>query len=397
MKYVVLIIDGAAGHPIPQQGGKTTLELARTSHLDSLAQEGQVGLTHNVPEGMEPSSALACMSIMGYDPRTYYRGRSAIEALSMGIDIRAGEVVFRCNLVALRDGKMLDYSSGHITTEESRDLILAIDKNLGNDHIKFFPGVSYRHILKLKGYEETVEAVCTPPHDITGKPVASYLPQGKGSKILNDLMRRSQSILSMHFINQDRIAHGETPATTIWLFWPSGQVPALPQFQKTFGLKAAMISGVDLLRGLAQMAKMDVIKVDGVTDGLDNDYAAQGEGALKAMKDHDLVMVHVEAPDEAGHSGSIGHKVEAIEKVDQEIVSRLQAYIGDDLRLLILPDHPTPIDLLTHTSGPVPFLLWGSGFHSNGACRLTEMEAGSTNFIIENGYDIINKLIKVSK
>jgi 2,3-bisphosphoglycerate-independent phosphoglycerate mutase len=397
MKYVVLIIDGAAGHPIPQQNGKTTLEIARTPNLDALVKKGRVGLTYNVPEGMEPSSALACMSILGYDPRIYYRGRSAIEALSMGIDIKPGEVVFRCNLVAVREGKMLDYSSGHITTDEAQELILALDKKMGDDNTRFFPGVSYRHILKLKGHENAVEAICTPPHDITGKPVESYLPRGKGSEILNNLMRRSESILREHPVNRDRISHGDTPATTIWLFWPSGQVPSLPVFQKAYGLKAAMISGVDLLRGLAQMARMDVIKIAGVTDGLDNDYAAQGEGTLIALKNHDLVIVHVEAPDEAGHSGSLEHKVEAIEKIDREIVSRLQAYIGDDLRLLVLPDHPTPIDLLTHTGGPVPFLLWGPGFTSNGANRFTEVEAGSTNFIIENGYDIMNKLIKTEK
>jgi 2,3-bisphosphoglycerate-independent phosphoglycerate mutase len=393
MKYVVLIIDGAAGHPLPQHGGKTSLELARTPNLDALAKESQVGLTCNVPEGMEPGSAVACMSILGYNPALYYTGRSCIEALSMGLSIDKTEVVFRCNLVCVQDGKMLDYSAGHITSKEARELILAVDQKLGDINTHFFPGVSYRHILRLKGHKELLDTVCTPPHDISGKAVQSYLPAGKGSRILRDLMRKSESILAKHPVNLARKSQGKLPATTIWLFWPSGQVPSLQSFQKTYGLKAAMITGVDLLRGLAHMTRMDVVKIKGVTDGLDNDYNAQGLGALQALEKHDLVFVHVEAPDEAGHSGSIEHKVEAIEKTDQEIVSLLRKYSGDQLRVLILPDHPTPIDIKTHSPEPVPFLLWGPGFKSNQAKRLTEVEAGSSGFIIKAGYDIMNKLI----
>jgi len=394
MKYCVLIIDGSAGHSLPQRGGKTSLELAYTPNLDALAQKGLIGLSRTVPEGMEPSSACACMSIMGYDPRTYYKGRSAIEALSMGIDIGQGETVFRCNLVAIRDGKMLDYSAGHISTDEAKWLVEGLDKELGDANTKFYPGVSYRHILKLKGHGEALAAICTPPHDIPGQPILAYLPRGQGSDLLKDLMRRSEPILAKHPINVTRQTRGETSATTIWLFWPSGQVPSLPPFRQVHGLDAAMISGVDLLRGLAQMAKIEVVKVPGVTDGLDNNYTAEAEGALKTLEKRDLVIVHVEAPDEAGHSGSIEQKIEAIEKTDREIISRLRHYDKDQLRLLIMPDHPTPIDRQTHTNEPVPFLLSGPGFVSNGAKRLTEAEAGSTNFYIQAGYDIINKLIK---
>ncbi len=394
MKYCILIIDGAAGHPLPQRGGKTCLELAQTPELDALAREGCLGMTCNVPEGMEPSSAIACMSILGYDPRIYYRGRSAIEAVSMGIPIGKGETVFRCNMVAVRDGAMFDYSAGHISTEEARQLIEAVDKKLGNTDIKFYPGVSYRHILKIKGHEEAVEAICTPPHDIPGQPVAKHLPKGKGSRLLIDLMQRSEAVLKNHPVNLARISRDEPPATTIWLFWPSGQVPKLPSFQQNYGLRAAMISGVDLLRGLAQMAEMEIIKIPGVTDGLDNDYVAQGEGALRALESRDLLVVHVEAPDEAGHSGSIDHKVEAIERTDKEIIRRLRNYKTHQLRLLVLPDHPTPIDIQTHTGEEVPFLLWGPGFPPNGARRLTEAEARAANFSIPAGYDIINRLIK---
>ncbi len=394
MKYIVLIIDGAAGHPLPQRGGKTCLELAQTPNLDALVSKGALGLAQTVPQGMEPSSACACMSIMGYDPRVYYRGRSAIEALSMGISIGPGETVFRCNMVTVRDGKMQDYSAGHITTEEAGELVAALGANLGNENIRFYPGVSYRHILKLGGHEEALEAVCTPPHDISGKPVAEYLPIGKGNEILRDLMQRSEPVLRDHPVNMARVSRGQPPATTIWLFWPSGQVPELPPFRQFYGLRAAMISGVDLLRGLAQMAGMEVVRIPGVTDGLDNDYVAQAEGAIKALAEQDLVIVHVEASDEAGHMGSMEDKIEAIEKTDREIISRLTAYTESELRLLIMPDHPTPIELKTHTGDPVPFLLAGPGFSSSGARRFTEAEARSANFFIQAGYGIIDRLIK---
>jgi 2,3-bisphosphoglycerate-independent phosphoglycerate mutase len=393
MKYCVLIIDGSAGHPLPQKGGKTSLQAARTPNLDALAVNGRIGLARTVPPGMEPSSALACMSILGYDPRVYYKGRSAIEALSMGIDIGAGEAVFRCNLVCVQDGKMRDYSAGHITTDEAAQLIASLQQALGDSVTRFYAGVSYRHVLKLKGREEALQAVCTPPHDIPGKPVADFLPKGQGSEILRDLMRRSEAVLSGHPVNLARQSRGEAPATTIWLFWPSGQVPGLPSFRKEHGLKAGMISGVDLLRGLAQMAAMEIIQVPGVTDGMDNDYKAQGEAAVKALEHLDLVVVHVEAPDEAGHSGSIEHKIEAIEKTDKEIVSRLRAYGSDRLRLLAMPDHPTPIEIQTHTPEPVPFLLSGPGFTASGAHRLTEEDGRASGFFIDAGYGIINKLI----
>jgi 2,3-bisphosphoglycerate-independent phosphoglycerate mutase len=394
MKYIVLIIDGAAGRPIARRGGKTSLELAQTPNLDALARQGQLGMTCNVPEGMEPSSAIACMSILGYDPRTYYRGRSAIEAGSMGIDIAPGETVFRCNLVSIKDGKMLDYSAGHITTDEARELILSLDKDLGNKNTRFYPGVSYRHILILIGHEEALQAQCTPPHDIPGKPIAGFLPTGPGSLILKDLMKRSEVVLEGHPVNISRKNRGLAPATTIWLFWPSGQLPPLPSFRQSYGLKSGMLSGVDLLKGLAQMAGMEVLIVPGVTDGLDNDYLAQAEGALKALDTLDLVVVHVEAPDEAGHSGSLEEKIRAIEETDKHIVGRLRAASDNHMRMLILPDHPTPLDIQTHTPDSVPFLLWGPGFEANRAKRLTEAEAHSTGFNIKAGYDIMKRLIE---
>jgi 2,3-bisphosphoglycerate-independent phosphoglycerate mutase len=394
MKYVVVIIDGAAGWALPERGGKTCLELARTPNLDFMAKEGVLGLARTVPKGMEPSSACACMSVLGYDPRVYYRGRSAIEAISMGVPTGDNDVVFRCNLVAVSDGKMLSYSSGYISTEEARSLIETLNEKLGNDRVRFFPGTSYRHICRITGREDTLQATCTPPHDISGKPVAEFLPHGQGSDLLRELMARSQEVLREHPVNEQRHARGDISATTIWLFWGSGKIPAMPPFKKVYGLDAAMTSGVDLLRGLALMAKMEVLDIRGVTDGQDNDYAGQVIGAMEALGKHDLVIIHVEAPDEAAHDGSIDNKVKAIERIDSEMLSRFRCMESDKLRMLVMPDHPTPIKIRTHCDEPVPFLLWGAGFKHSGAAAFTEKEAKRTGIFLEDGYKVMDKLIR---
>ncbi len=391
MKYCVVIIDGAAGWPLPGRN-QTCLELASTPNLDAMARQGTCGLVRTVPPGMEPSSACACMSVLGYDPRVYYKGRAGIEARSMGIAVGEGEVVFRCNLVAVRDGKMWSYSSGYITTEEARALIEALNKGLGSGGIRFYPGVSYRHILKLKGREETLAATCTPPHDIPDKPIAEFLPHGPGSEVLLDLMKRSEVVLRDHPVNLKGRSRGDTPATMIWLFWGSSRIPDMPSFKQVYGLSAAMTSGVDLLRGLAGMAGMEVLSIRGVTDDPDNDYAAQASGALEALRRHDLVVIHVEAADEAGHAGSVEKKVAAIETVDAEIIGRARSWQGDALRVLVMPDHPTPIKVRTHVDDQVPFLLWGPGFDFSGAARFTEAEARRTGNLVDEGYRIMERL-----
>lgn len=394
MKYCVVIIDGAAGWPLPQRGGRTCLELARTPNLDAMASEATIGLVRTVPPGMEPSSACACMSLLGYDPKVYYRGRSGIEARSMGIPIEMDEVVFRCNLVAVRDGIMWSYSSGHISTEEAKQLIASLNENLGSDEVHFYPGVNYRHICKIRGHKNTLMAACTPPHDIPDKPVAEFLPHGAGSSFLKDLMERSKPMLVGHPVNEARRSRGDIPATMIWLFWGSEKIPDMPPFKKVYGLDAALTSGVDLLQGLAKMVKMKVLNVPGVTDGLDNDYAAQAKGALEALKECDLVVVHVEASDEAAHAGAIGDKIEAIQEVDGKIISRIRQWDKDAIHVLVMPDHATPIGVRTHTDEPVPFMLWGKGFKANGAKRFTEAEAKKTGFFIEEGQRIMEKLIR---
>ncbi|HEY32610.1 MAG TPA: cofactor-independent phosphoglycerate mutase [Dehalococcoidia bacterium] len=394
MKYVVLIMDGAAGLPLPEHGGKTSLELAETPNLDAMAPEGTLGLVRTVPEGMEASSACACMSLIGYDPVQYYQGRAAIEATSMGIPIVEGEVVFRCNLVAVRDGRMWDYSAGHIGSDDARMIIEALNEKLGSEEVSFYPGVSYRHICKLKEHEETLGATCTPPHDIPDRPIDDFLPKGPGNDFLKKLMLASQEVLREHPVNVARRAAGEVPATMLWLFWGSSQPREMPTFGQVYGLKAAMTSGVDLLKGLARMAEIDVLDISGMTDGLDNDYSAQAAGTLKALDNHDLVIVHVEAPDEAAHSGSVTEKVDAIQKIDRRMIGQLRAWKQDDLRLLVLPDHPTPIVTRTHSGAPVPFMLWGKGFTGNGAKRFTEVEAGKTGLLIDPGYNIMNWLVR---
>ena len=393
MKYCVLIIDGASGLPLPERGGKTCLELAHTPNLDAMAKEGILGLVRTVPLGMEPSSACACMSVLGYDPKLHYRGRAAIEARSMGITIDEGEAVFRCNLVAIRDGKMWDYTSGHISTNEARQLIRDLNESLGSDKVHFYPGVSYRHLCKLKGREDTLLATCTPPHDIHERLIDEFLPKGPGSELLRGLMERSQAVLRERPVNIKRRSRGDIPATMLWLFWGSGRVADMPAFKQIYRLNAAITSAVDVLRGLARMMGMGVLDIPGVKDGLDNDFTAQAVGALTALKEYDLVVIHIEATDEAAHAGSIDDKIEAIQRVDSEVVSQLCSWRPDNLRTLILPDHPTPIETQTHSGEPVPFMLWGSGFTSNGAKRFTEAEAKSTGLFIEEGYNIMSRLI----
>jgi 2,3-bisphosphoglycerate-independent phosphoglycerate mutase len=384
MKYIVVIVDGAAGWPIKERGGKTTLELARTPNLDALAREGTLGLTHNVPAGMEPSSAIACMSLLGYDPKIYYKGRAAIEAVSMGVPVKRGEVIFRCNLVALKGGRMWSYCSGHIESSEARELIEALNEELGSDEVEFFPGVAYRHLLKIKGHPETAYALCAPPHDIPDKAVAEYLPKGRGSRLLNKLMTDSQEVLKHQAANYHRVSKGQIPATSIWLFWGSGPIPKTSTFKQAYGLSTAITSGVDLLKGLGIMTGMDILDIPGVTDNLKNNFKGQAEGALASLANHDLAVIHVEAPDEAGHAGNAEEKIAAIEKTDAEVVSRLREY-----------NHPPPVAARTHVAEAVPFLMWGPGFESDEGSRFTEVEAKKTGLLIPQGHNLMSRFVGV--
>lgn len=394
MKYCVLILDGASGWPMATHGGKTCLELAQTPNLDAMAETGVVGLVRNVPPGMEPSSACACMSVLGYDPRVHYRGRSAIEAEGMHVAVGAGEVVFRCNLVTIRYGRMWSYSCGLISTGEARSIIASLNEELGNESVEFHPGVSYRHICKIRDKAEALLATCTPPHDIPDKAIKGFLPGGPGSEILRDLMTRSTLVLRDHPVNVARRTRGDMPASMIWLFWGSARLPDMPSFKEIHGLDAAMTSGVDVMRGLARMVGMQVLDTPGVTGGPDNDYAAQALGALKALESSDLVVIHIEATDDAAHAGLAAEKIEAIQAADREIIGRLLSWNDENIRVLVLPDHSTPIEIQSHVEDPVPFLLWGPGFARNGASRFTEIEARATGVLIKEGWEIMNRLIE---
>lgn len=307
----------------------------------------------------------------------------------MELPVAAGEVVFRCNLVNVNDGRMGSYSCGYISNEEAHELVGALDRALGSHEVSFHPGISYRHICKIRGHEETLSAVCTPAHDIPGGDIAQHLPHGPGSEFLRDLMYRSEVVLADHPVNVRRRDRGEPPATMIWLFWGSGQIPAMPPFRDAFGLNAAMTSGVDLLLGLAKMADMKVLSIPGVTGDIANDYGAQLRGALYALGSNDLVVAHVEAPDEAGHDGSVADKIEAIERIDEDMVAPLRRLGSQGIRLLIAPDHPTPIQVQTHVADPVPFLMWGAGIAPNGALRFTEREATRTGLTVEEGHRLM--------
>ncbi len=352
-----------------------------------------MGLVQTVPHGMEPSSACACMSLLGYDPRVYYMGRGSIEACSMGISIEPGEVVFRCNLVSVHEGRMESYSSGYISNGDAQQLIASLNDALGNREVRFYPGISYRHICRIRGQVDTLAAACTPAHDIPGGNIQQHLPRGEGSQYLRDLMLRSVPVLTDHPVNAARISRGEPPANMIWLFWGSGRIPAMPSFQQTHGLTAAMTSGVDLLLGLAKMLDMRVLSIPGVTGDLSNDYGAQIRGAIDALDSYDVVVVHVEAPDEAGHDGSVEDKVRAIECIDEEMVAALWKLDRGGVRVLVAPDHPTPIEVQTHVGEPVPFLMWGFGIASNGASRLTETEAARTGLLINEGHRLMADFI----
>lgn len=394
-KAIVLIIDGAAGWPVDELGGRTTMEAAHTPHLDRLAAEGMVGLTRTVPEGMEPSSAVACMSVLGFDPSLYYAGRGPIEALALGIDLEPGQAALRCNLVTVLDGRMRSYTSGHIPSRESHQLIAFLQEQLGTSRVAFHPGVGFRHILTVRDGAMLLESECTPPHDIPDRPVADYVPKGPGSDLLLDLMERSATLLADHPINQARVARGELPATQVWLFWPGMQPGAMPSFASVYGLRAALSTAVDLLRGLARQVSMDILDIPGVTDTNDNDFAAQMAGSLAALDEYDAVVVHVEAPDEAAHAGNVQEKVEALEMVDELMVPQVLA-LPYKVRLLVQPDHPTPLRVQTHVNEPVPFIVWAPGrVAPNGARAYSEAEAHATGLLVDPGHDLMRRFLDI--
>lgn len=363
MKYVVMIGDGMADRPLEELGGRTPLQTASTPNMDRLVRHGIIGKIRTVPPGYNPGSDVANLNILGYDPREFYSGRAPLEAASIGIALNKDDVAYRCNLVTLKYNKektravMDDYSSGHITTEEAGELITEINNSIGSDQISFYPGVSYRHIMVWSSGITDIE--CTPPHDITGKDVADYLPVGDGEDILRELMMQASGILERHPINMERIKKGNKPANGIW-FWGQGKKLNIPTFREKYALEGALVSAVDLMRGLGINAGFEILQVPGITGYLDTNYVGKAEAALKALEKVDIVYIHVEAPDEAGHSGNVADKIRAIEDFDSLVVGTVLKGIDsfEQYRILILPDHATPLALKTHTEEPVPFVIY---------------------------------------
>ena len=370
MKYVVLIGDGMADRPLKSLGHKTCLQIAKTPNMDWLASNGQPGKVSTIPKGLEPGSDVANLSILGYDPLQYYSGRAPIEAEYRGIKLGRDDIAFRCNLVTLgspgtKAEAMKDFSAGHITTKEAGAIIKEIINAFKSNDITFYPGISYRHLMIWKNGKEKMR--CTPPHDITGKKTAGYMPKGRGADVLVSLMERSKEVLDKSPVNKNRVARGLDPANSIWL-WGQGRRLSVPSFKKKYGLDGALISAVDLTKGLGICAGFKVINVKGATGYIDTNYIGKANAALKALNICDFVYIHVEAPDEAGHSGSVKDKIKAIEDFDKKVVGTVLKGIKrfGDYRILLMPDHATPIRLMTHTVEPVPYVIYGTDRQSRG-------------------------------
>lgn len=398
MKYIVLLGDGMSDERLQELGDKTPLQAARTPNMDFMAKNGRIGLARTVPKGLPPGSDVANLSVFGYDPRTCYTGRSPLEAASMGVELGPDDVAFRVNLVNLSPAKgtlyMNDYSAGHISTDEGRELIEALRKDMQDDEFQFYPGVGYRHLMVWRNGQSGMTA--TPPHDLSGKSIAEFLPKGEGADRLIYLMNTSQMILNNHPQYRRRLEEGKTPANSIWL-WGHGKAPTMATYRDKFGLTGAVISAVDLINGIGIYAGLDIIKVAGVTGYIDTNYQGKAEAALKALETRDYVYLHIEAPDEASHSGNLEHKIRAIEDFDAKIVGPVLEGIKrfGEFRILCTPDHPTPIKLMTHTDEAVPFVIYdGENCAASQASGYDENTAHASGLYVEEGFKLMEMLLK---
>jgi 2,3-bisphosphoglycerate-independent phosphoglycerate mutase len=392
VKHCVIVPDGAADLPLAALGGRTPLQAARTPHMDAMARGGQVGLTSHVPAGMTPGSAVAMMSLLGYDPARHFTGRAPLEAADLGIELGPRDWAVRCNLVTAADGALASSNAGHIATAEAARLIDALNGALGRDGRRFHVGTGYRHLLV--GADLCGEGVRTvPPHDIVGLPLADSQPSGEGSGLLLDLMERSRAVLEDHEVNRARRAAGRRPANMIWL-WGQGRRPALADFRSRFGPCGAVISAVNLVRGLGRLVGWEVVDVPGATGYTDTNYAAKGAHAVRALADHGLVLVHVEAPDEASHDRDPEAKVAAIERVDADVVGPVMAAPGlrGALRMMVVPDHVTSVEDGRHKRGAVPFAIWGAGVAASAAGGFSEAEAAG-GVELPAGHELMGRFV----
>ena len=399
MKYIVVLGDGMADRPIEELNGKTPLEAANTPVMDDMAGKGIVGLAHTIPEGMSPGSDTANLAVLGYNPRLYYTGRSPLEALSIGVDMKETDVALRCNIVTVSDDDLpyeektiLDHSSSEISTEDAAVLIEAVRKELESDIYKFYVGTSYRH---LTIWDDGSVVPLTPPHDILGKVIGEYLPK---EDALYEMMKKSYDILNNHPLNVARAEKGLNKANSLW-FWGAGTKPCLTSFYEKTGKKGVMISAVDLLKGIAVGAEMKVIEVEGADGTLHTNYEGKAQAAVDALlkDDYDFAYIHVEAPDEMGHQGSLERKLKAIEFLDERVIKVVKEQMdasGVDYRMLVTPDHPTPIEIRTHSSDPIPFLLYDSTRQRRRIGFYNEKEAMMSGIVVEDGYEMIEKLLE---
>ena len=396
MKYIILLGDGMPDYPIKELGDKTPLEYAQTPNMDFIAKNGTVGCVKTIPDGFPPGSDVSNLSILGYDPAKYYTGRAPLEAASIGVKLSPTDIAFRCNLVTLKptDSELImdDFSAGHISTEEAKELISAIDKKLGTEEIKFYPGVSYRHLMVWKNGSNNLKLI--PPHDISGKGIKSYIPQGDRANIIIELMNSSQMVLNNHKINKERKNNGKNPANSIWL-WGHGKAPAMPTLKERFNLTGSIIAAVDLMKGIGIYAGLTPIDVPGATGYIDTNYEGKADYALKELENKDFVYLHVEAPDEAAHNGSLKNKIKAIEDFDKRVVGRILEGIKKfkEYRILVVSDHPSPISIKTHSAENVPFAIYPQK-GGNGASNFNEKIVGNPSIKFEKGHELIEFFIK---
>lgn len=402
MKYVVVLCDGMADYPVPALGGKTPMMCANKPHIDALAQKGEVGLVRTVAAGLKPGSDVANMSVLGFDPKEYYTGRSPLEAASIGVDLKDTDVTLRTNLVTLsdepnyEDKTMVDYCAGDISTAEAAEIMQDVEAHFGNEMFKFYAGVSYRHCLVWSNGTTDLGNM-TPPHDISGRVVGEYLSKSENAKPLIQMMKDSYAFLSEHPVNKKRVAEGKRPANSIWM-WGEGKKPMLPAFSDVYGKKGAIVSAVDLLKGIAKCAKMEAPEVEGATGYIDTNFEGKALAAVDALKNGcDFVYIHLEAPDECGHRNEPENKVKAIEMIDSRVLpivlDGLKA-IGEDYKIMVLPDHPTPIVTQTHAADPVPYLIYHKANEKQGVDSINEETAKNTGVFIENGPDIMRKFLE---
>jgi 2,3-bisphosphoglycerate-independent phosphoglycerate mutase len=394
MKYAIVLPDGAADEPLSQLGERTPLEVAQIPHTDWLAAQGRLGLARNVPSGFTPGTDVATLSLFGYDPRKYYSGRAPIEAAARRIAVGPDELIFRCNFVTILDGRMRDFTAGHIAQDEAERLIadlnrLAADGEPAFAGCRFYAGVSYRNLMVLSD-AVAVDLVCAPPHDIPNQPVSEHLPRGSGQERVRRIMERAAELLRDHEVNRHRREGGRDPVTDIWL-WGQGRPRPLESIQKRFGLRGAVITGVDILRGLGLMAGMELIDVPGATGYIDTNYAGKGQAAVRALGDFDLIVVHVEAPDEAGHLGDAREKIRALERIDALIVGPLIEALRSygDWRMLVAVDHPTPCASTIHDGAPAPFCFAGSDVSPRGRGRFNERAARASGWLVDPAHELI--------